>query len=121
MRRLAKGVGWLMQGAGVAGLLSPYALSQIQIARIYAHSSPTGIYLTLLFTYPFICFTPISPDREFLCMHAPVACPHKVATCERFTASITQFSSERSLFIGLYSNNLTLLNSVNIFVCTTTV
>lgn len=69
-------------------------LSLIQIARIYAHSSPTGIYPTLLFTYPFICFAPISPDREFLCLHAPVVCPRKAATCERFRATITQFSSE---------------------------
>lgn len=42
----------------------PHPLSQIQIARIYAHSGPTGIYLTLLFTYPFICFAPISPRQR---------------------------------------------------------
>lgn len=95
----------------------PHPLSQIQIARIYVHSSPTGIYPTLLFTYPFICFAPISTDREFLCLHAPGVCPRKATTCERFTATITQFSSERSLFIGLRSNNVTLPTSVNIFVC----
>lgn len=100
---------------GVRG--GPHPLSQIQIARIYAHSSPTGIYPTLLFTYPFICFAPISPDREFLCLHAPGVCPRKATTCERFTATITQFSSERSPFIGLRSNNVTLPTSVNIFVC----
>ena len=111
-----------VRGEGARG---PHSLSQIQIARIYAHSSPTGIYLTLLFTYPFICFAPISPDREFLCLHAPGplapgpgACPRKAATCQHFTATITQFSSKRSTFIGLYGNNLTLLTPVNIFVCT---
>lgn len=99
-------------------------LSQIQIARIYALSSPTGIYLTLLFTYPFICFAPISPDREFLCLHVPLAptrprgCPRKAATCQHFTATITQFPSKRSPFIGLCGNNLALLTPVNIFVCT---
>lgn len=68
--------------------------------------SPSGIYPTLLFTYHFICFVPISPYREFLCLHAPDACPRKAATCERFTAAITQFSSERSAFIGLFGNKL---------------
>lgn len=65
---------------------------------------------TLLFTYTFICFAAISPDREFLCLHAPGAgaWPRKAATCERFTARITQFSSERSAFIRLYCNKLAL-------------
>lgn len=60
--------------------------------------SPTGIYPTLLFTYPFICFAPISPDREFLCLHAPGACNRKASTCERFTAAITQFSRAISVY-----------------------
>lgn len=72
-------------------------LSQIQIARIYA-LSPTGIYPSLLFTYPFICFAPISPDREFLCLHAPGACNRKASTCEHFTAAITQFSRTISVY-----------------------
>lgn len=48
----------------------------------------------------------------------PGACPRKATTCERFTATITQFSRKRSTFIGLYGNNLTLLTPVNIFIRT---
>lgn len=106
------------KGRRATGCETRTPLSQIQIARIYALSNPAGIYLTLLFTYPFICFAPISPDREFLCLHAPGACPRKAPTCERFTATITQFSSKRYPFIGLYGNNLTLSTTVNIFVYT---
>lgn len=77
-------------------------------SRGFTHTPAPGIYLTLLFTYPFICFAPISPDREFLCLHVPGAQPRKAATCERFTARITQFSSERSAFIGLHCYKLAL-------------
>lgn len=70
-------------------------------------------YLRILL---FVSLLLVPIENFYVCMRQG-ACPRKVTTCERFTATITQFSSKRSLFIGLWSNNLTLLTPVNIFVC----